>query len=266
MSGFRINPPAPELWRDHAILNGRSRRHHVDPVAGTLSIKTVLSGRAVWETDDGRFDVTPDTFLVLNQGQSYSLEIDSGVPVETFCVFFRPGYIEEGFYERLRLLTPGLRQALRSLHGLAREGGTDTECDEAMIEAALLLRAEESGPREQARLEHARPAVREEVFKQLNRARNFALSNLGSKLPLDDLAAVACMSPFHFHRLHRQAFHETPHEFVTRARLQRAMRLLQAGGDVGDVSLALGFESLPTFTRLFKSHTGLTPGAFRKIG
>ncbi|HWA81970.1 MAG TPA: AraC family transcriptional regulator [Fimbriimonadaceae bacterium] len=264
MPGLPLNPAAPDLWLGHAILNGRSAHHRVEPMEGTLSIKTVRSGKGVWETPDGRYEVTPDTSLILNQGQSYSLEIDS--PTETLCLFFRPAFVSGGFYERLRLLTPELRATLHQLRFLAGQGGTETERDETILRAATLIRAEESGPQEEARLEHASPAVREEVFRSLNRARDYALGNLGARLALDDLAAVACMSPFHFHRLHRQAFGETPHRFVTRARLARAKRLLRAGSDVGAVSLALGFESLPTFTRLFKTHTGQTPGAFRKIG
>ncbi|HVT13982.1 MAG TPA: AraC family transcriptional regulator [Fimbriimonadaceae bacterium] len=264
MPGLQLNPTAPDLWLGHAVLNGRSAHHRVEPMEGTLSIKTVLSGRGVWETPDGRYEVTPDTFLVLNQGQSYGLEIDS--PTETLCLFLRPGFLSEGFYERLRLLTPELKAVLDQLRVLARQGGTDTERDEAILRAATLLRREESGPEEEARLDHASAAAREEVFRSLNRARDYALGNLGARLALDDLAAVACMSSFYFHRLHRQAFGETPHRFVTRARLAQAKRLLRAGTDVDAVSVALGFESLPTFTRLFKAHTGLTPGAFRKIG
>jgi AraC family transcriptional regulator len=163
---------------------------------------------------------------------------------------------------------PGrLNVPLRKLRLLLSEGSLDSlEAEEAMLAAAACLVSSESAPKELGGLDQAKASTREGVFRDLNRSRDYALSSIGSKLSLDELAGIACMSPFHFHRLHRQAFGETPHEFITRARLQRATRLLQAGKHVIDVSLAVGFESVPTFSRLFKSRLGMTPGAFRKIG
>jgi AraC family transcriptional regulator len=264
---LNVNPGTPELWSQNAIVAGRSLRHHLDPIEGTLSIKTTLEGHATWHTREGRFEVSPDTCLVLNEGQSYGLEIDSAVPVQTFCVFFRPGTIESfGFFERLRITPAELRQPLARLKTLWREESTDgLEADEALLDLAAGLRSSETGQMERENLSHASPGTREEVFRQLNRARDFALAHLHSRVTLDDMALAACLSTFHFHRLHREAFGETPHDFVTRAKIQRAMRLLRSGQDVGEVSLSLGFESVPTFTRLFKSRLGVTPGAFKML-
>lgn len=275
VSGFRFNPPAEELWRSNAIVSGRNRHYAVEPITGTLSIKTIISGTAIWETPDGRYEVSPDTCLVLNDGQTYGMEIESLRAVHTFCVFFRPGFVTEaaassgsfGFYERLRLTPEQFAAPMARLRLLTNEGAMGgLEADEAMVDMALALIRSEAGPREEVSLKYAKSSTREEVFRQLNRARDFALGQLGSRLSLDELAGHACLSPFHFHRLHRQAFGETPHDFITRARLARGMRLLREGCDVGEVSLQLGFESVPTFTRLFKARTGQTPGAFRKIG
>src|SRR5262245_18582808 len=75
---------------------GRSDgRHYVRDFAGSLSIKTVVRGEGLWETVTGRFRVFPGTHLVLNHGQRYSLTVESPRPVETFCVFFRRGFVEE---------------------------------------------------------------------------------------------------------------------------------------------------------------------------
>jgi AraC family transcriptional regulator len=275
VSGFRFNPGRAELCSDNAIVSGRNTRYVVSPMEGSLSLKTILCGSGVWSTPAGRYEVSPDTCLVLNDGQTYELEIDSPSIVHTFCVFFKPGFVSEaaesvngfGFYERLQLMPSNLSAPLERLRRLAKWGDNDSlEADEAMVEMALALVTSEAAPREESRLELSKASSRQEVFRNLNRSRDFALSCLDSRLTLDGLASVAAMSPFHFHRLHRQAFGETPHEFVTGARIARAMRLLRAGNEVGDVSLSLGFESVPTFTRLFKGKTGMTPGAFRKIG
>src|SRR5262249_15406778 len=78
-------------------------------------------------------------------------------------------------------------------------------------------------------------------------------------------ARVACLSPFHFHRLFARAFGETPHSFVTRMRLDRARALLAADHlPVTEICLAVGYDSLGSFSTLFRSRTGMTPAEFRR--
>jgi AraC-like DNA-binding protein len=82
---------------------------------------------------------------------------------------------------------------------------------------------------------------------------------------LDNAASHACLSPFHFNRLFAQAFGETPHEFVTRMRMEEAKKLLLAGNhNVTDICFDLGYESWGSFSLKFRSLTGLSPVAFRR--
>lgn len=274
MSGLLFNPPSETLFQNNAIVSGRNRSYLTGPLDGSLSIKTVLNGSGVWWTPDGRYEVSPDSCLVLNHGQTYGVEIESEDPVQTFCVFFAPGLVESitggnpfGFYEHLHLKAAGMDAPLKKLQRLfeSEELGS-LEADEAIVEMAEALVRAETGKVEVARLEHTKESTRDEVHRMLRLARDYAISNLDKRIGLNDLAGVAALSAYHFHRLHVQAFRETPHQFLTRARIERAKRLLREGKDLGDVSLALGFESVPTFARLFKSKVGCTPGAFRKIG
>jgi hypothetical protein len=62
-----------------------------------LSIKAVLKGSAEWRAGKSRFEVDADSLLILNDGQSYSMTIESGPPVETFCVFFERGFVEDAW-------------------------------------------------------------------------------------------------------------------------------------------------------------------------
>jgi len=276
MSGFGSDPIAISRAGNYVKL-GNNNRYRGETHNCHLSIKSMLVGSGQWETPDGRYLVSPDTCLILNRGQDYVVTTDAPTPTLTFCIFFQNGFIEQaaaslglrgeiGFYERLQLKPAAIVAPMERVKRIALDGGEVLEGEEAMIDLALALIASETSPREQENLSHAKAAVREEVFRALNRARDYALANIGSRVSLDALAAVACMSPFYFHRMHHQAFHETPHEFLTRARISRAKRLLRDGYDVMDVAVQLGFESLPTFIRLFRSRVGQTPGVFRKIG
>ena len=90
-----VNPSPAQLGVTNAVLWGRgSGGHHVRGYPGPLSLKAVLRGRGVWETDEGRHTVDAGSWLVLNDGHAYSLTIERGQPVETFCIFFARGYVE----------------------------------------------------------------------------------------------------------------------------------------------------------------------------
>jgi AraC-like DNA-binding protein len=82
---------------------------------------------------------------------------------------------------------------------------------------------------------------------------------------LEGAAQRACLSRFHFNRLFVRVFGETPHEFVTRRRIEEAKKLLLRDGDsVTDICFAVGYESLGSFSTRFRSLTGLSPAAFRR--
>jgi AraC-like DNA-binding protein len=81
------------------------------------------------------------------------------------------------------------------------------------------------------------------------------------------LARIAEMSEAHFIRTFRATFGETPHRYLQRRRVERAMFLLRSTGrSVTDVSLDVGFNSLGTFSRTFQDIVGETPTAFRQRG
>jgi AraC-like DNA-binding protein len=102
------------------------------------------------------------------------------------------------------------------------------------------------------------------MFARLCRARDYLAAHYDRHTSLEDLAPHACLSPFYFNRLFTQAFGETPHEFVTRRRIEQAKKLLLAGNhSVTEVCLEIGYQSLGSFSTRFRSLTGLAPAAFR---
>ena len=84
-------------------------------------------------------------------------------------------------------------------------------------------------------------------------------------LALADAAAEAGLSPFHFLRLFTAAVGVTPHQYVLRARLRRAARLLADDGRaVTDVAADCGFGDLSNFVRTFHRAAGMSPRRFRQ--
>jgi AraC-like DNA-binding protein len=84
--------------------------------------------------------------------------------------------------------------------------------------------------------------------------------------PLDipALARLAGCSEAHFIRTFRSVFGETPHRYLQRRRVERAMHLLRMGLSVTDVCFDVGFSSLGTFSRTFRAVVGVSPQVYQR--
>jgi AraC-like DNA-binding protein len=103
------------------------------------------------------------------------------------------------------------------------------------------------------------------TLARLARARDYLAAHYNERNSLEAVASHAEFSPFYFNRLFAQAFDETPHEFVTRLRIEQAKKLLLAGNhSVTDICFEIGYESLGSFSTRFQSLAGLSPAAFRR--
>lgn len=91
---FRLNPRYVDLPHSNAVLNGVGSSYRVAQYRTTLSLKAVTRGAAYYTTRWGRHLVTPDRFLILNDGQEYALEFHGPGITETICPFFQPGFVE----------------------------------------------------------------------------------------------------------------------------------------------------------------------------
>jgi AraC family transcriptional regulator len=87
----------------------------------------------------------------------------------------------------------------------------------------------------------------------------------GDELTLDRLAAVACLSPCHFHRIFRAMVGEPLGQYVQRVRLETAVVQLQTSDrNVLDIALDAGYESAAAFTRAFEQRFGVPPSECRR--
>jgi len=275
-----------------SVLHERGwRRYAAQSPAGALSIKCMYGGAAHYETHLGRYRVDDGCFLLLNRGTPYTIAIDSPQPLESFCIFFAPGFIEEAlraqvtpedrllnlaadgksvtadFFERTYPHRGALAPLLRRLRRESLRGQRAPEWwDEKMHRlAARLLDAHRDAHREAARMPAAKPSTRAELYRRLHRARDYMEASLDAPLRLHEVAGVAAMAPHHFLRAFKQAFGTTPHQYLTSRRMARARHLLTATDlPVTSVGLEVGFDSLSSFSWLFRRRTGASPEQFRR--
>jgi AraC-like DNA-binding protein len=103
------------------------------------------------------------------------------------------------------------------------------------------------------------------TYRKLARARDFMRQRYLGPVSLADIAAHVHLSPYHFSRSYKQTFQETPHDFLTRLRIEKAKTLLRNGNlSVTEVCLEVGFESLSSFSGLFLREVGLPPSHYQK--
>jgi AraC-like DNA-binding protein len=104
----------------------------------------------------------------------------------------------------------------------------------------------------------------EDRNRRMLRARDMMDCAFAQPLDVPALARVAHISPAHFSRQFRATFGETPHRYLQRRRVERAMELLrETDRPVTEICLDVGFNSLGTFTRTFREIVGEPPSAYR---
>lgn len=108
--------------------------------------------------------------------------------------------------------------------------------------------------------------MQEDNNKRIYETVRYIEQNLDKNLILEDLAAIACISPFHYQRVFKEVIGESPKQFVKRLRLEEAAHriVLHSERSILDVALSVGFQSLEAFSRAFKDYYSISPDNFRK--
>ena len=104
-----------------------------------------------------------------------------------------------------------------------------------------------------------------DTYQRIVAAKLYIDQNFREPIGLEHISGKACFSRFHFHRLFRQVYKKTPHQYLTRKRLELAQLLLAENKPVTEVCNEVGFESIGTFSVLFKKEIGFAPQYYRNM-
>jgi AraC family transcriptional regulator len=128
-----------------------------------------------------------------------------------------------------------------------------------------LLRTCRASTSDMDRIKSKKSATRAELFKRLTIARSFMEDNALCPVTIDQIAKEACLNRFYFIELFRTVYGDTPHQYLRRIQLENAYSLLKTGHySVGSVCHMVGFQSMGSFSNLFKRHYGCLPSALGK--
>lgn len=259
-----------------------------------LTLKFVFSGVQNYLMHKKEFSVHPDCFLVINKGTDFESKIQSEDYVQSLSISFDQKFIND-IHRTLQgstndllenpekdcpadlhfpeTLLPLKSNLLFNVHHI-RRFVNDRYDDDHLLEEYLhhtyinyleifnhdILKAEE-------RLDALKQHTRAEVIKRLNLAKDFIYCNYNQQIGLKEIAENSYLSVNHLLRTFKQAFGETPHQFLTRIRLKRADYLIKnTNSPIKQIVPAVGFECSSSFIRLYRLHFNCTPAKYRKAG
>jgi AraC-like DNA-binding protein len=228
------------------------------------SISYVRKGSFGYQSCGESHDLVAGSVLVGTPGTEFICTHDHVCGDECLSFFFAPELIETIGADSSAWqvgAAPPLPElmVLGELAQAAAEGASDIGLDEIGQLIALRLAEVVTGKtRRSAKL----------TARDRSRAVEAALwldANSHREIELEDVAATAGLSPFHFLRLFSSVLSVTPHQYLVRSRLRHAARLLtDADKAVTDIAYDVGFGDLSNFVRTFHRAAGVSPLKFRQ--
>ena len=234
----------------------------------------VLDGAMRWQAGEREGELRASGLLVAAPGESVNAR---GGKVEMLALTVAPAFVLDCAV-RARLTRDDARitfpaQAIEHdarLAHLARDLADElcaAETGHELIVAALIeqmliqLLRRYASIRHTDELELSRAGL---VDRRIRRAVELMHAHLAEELPLEDLAAAAYLSPFHFARLFKKLTGLPPHTYLAALRLERARTLLATtDASVTEIAARVGYANSSHFGKAFRQSNGLTPRAFR---
>src|SRR6478736_2882544 len=103
------------------------------------------------------------------------------------------------------------------------------------------------------------------LYKRIVQAKLFIDEHFSENIDLENIADYAYFSKFHFIRLFKSIYGKTPHQYLTIVRIENAKALLQIGNPVNDTCFAVGFDSVSSFSGLFRRYAKLSPATYQQL-
>lgn len=231
-----------------------------------VSIAAVLDGTFSYRADTGAALLHPGALMLGNAGACYECGHDHAtgdrclalhLASELFAEISASAAGSAGFRFPAAMLPAG-RELMAPLVALLAASDQPQPAEQAVIQLTEQVVALLSGHIAPAQMLNGRDQ------RRIGQALQHIAGHAEEVLSLDDLAAVAGMSKYHFLRCFRRVTGLAPYEYLLNLRLRRAaLRLCQSSAPVAAIAYDCGFGDLSTFNGRFKAQFGLSPSRFR---
>lgn len=249
------------------------------------SVKFLISGSENYEIDGKIFSLSSDEYLVINNNQK--VVCDSPFSEKAITIFIDPEIVKDVFnncsaseeelledpypdgeevifYEKVFPLEENmLVKKLLKLNRFFFDGKLPTKSlgTEFFYDVAKdLILSQKKILEEIRRIECVKISTKKELYDRMARTKEFIIENWKKTLTLDDLAAEAFMSPYHFTRVFSSTFGVSPIKFHTSVKMQNIKELLTSGKEsITDLAEMCGYSDVFSFSKAFKRHFGIAP-------
>lgn len=280
------------LSNNNSISLENQRYAQGDYLNEDFTLKFVFSGSKSYKINGRSLTVYPDYFLSMNKNtsfessilsreyvQSLSVSFSSTFVNDTLAAFTKPtsflldnfstyNSLEPYFPESLLRVKRNLKFNLKHIGRYIHTNISDDNLLEEYLHHTFINYAEivfSDVLLKEDCLNCSKKNTKKELIKRLGIAKDFMYCYYNQPITLAEIAANSCLSVNHLLRTFKQAFGETPYQFLTKIRLMRANDLLKNSRyPLNEVVSMVGFECSSSFIRLYRSHFSQTPGSFRQ--
>lgn len=269
----------------------KSRKLYSDLHQSRWAIRTVLNGYQQLESAGHRHTLHPDNYLITPQGADYRTEIAADEAVEVLIFGFQPQFMRKALVQLTHNSEQQLDDPEAEAHELPDFWTTSyprsTYLDQLLKSGKEFIFARENSAialeafnyelldsvianhltesQREDLVPAKKPAVRQELFRRLRLARTYMSACLEQQLTLKEIARTVQLSPFHFLRLFKAVYRQSPMQYLNAVRLRKAQYLLQhADESIAAVAQAVSFSDQGAFARWFRRNTEQTPTLVRQ--
>lgn len=275
------------------IIHTKTRECFRPDIEGPFSFFLNIQGNSFCSVDRQTTRIDEDNYFVSNRSQLYTLQIEeSSCGTETFNIHFGEFFSESVlnslvtpadkildagrekqlspvlFFNQLHRRDATFNELIRAILTSHKETGYNKLRFEEQLTSLLSYHLQQH--HHIARIINNLPPVKKttrvELYKRLSRAMDVLRSGFCGEISLDQLAAEACLSKYHFLRLFRAAYGLSPYQYIQHLRIEKA-KVLLAGSVISVMDLAelLGFDNSQSFSRLFFRKMRLYPTQYRLL-
>ena len=275
----------------NVVVSAAVSNSHYSKHVGTLSIKKVFKGEEYYITNNCKYKVNKNNFLILNLMQEYESYIESNESVESFSLFFYPKFAEqilnnivtssdklleypcgnnyysqpiifwEKLYDNESKVFPALERIQKALND---NPDMNYISEQIYLVIENLIFTQRNLSSQIHNIPSAKRSTKIELFKRLSIAKDYMDSCCMEKISLSDVAKISCMNEHYMLREFKKIFKTTPYKYLTELRLNESKKLLSSEEkSISEISSKCGYEYLSSFSQAFYQRYGLSPAAFR---